>query len=223
MGSTITLTASDGHTLDAYQALPQGEPKAGLVIVQEAFGVNFHIRDVCDGYAADGFAVVSPALYDRQQKGAEFGYGPDDMPKALEIRKGLVWDLVMLDVDAAIKALPAGKKVGVIGYCVGGSVSWLTACRLKVDAAVCYYPSDIVAIHGEKPQCPVMLHFAENDRFIPLDGAKNVMATYPDLPAFIYEGASHGFNGEGRPSHHPEGAKLARQRTLDFFAENLES
>ena len=220
MGVKIELKASDGHPFAAYRANPKGTPKGGLLIIQEVFGLNDHVRRVCDGYAADGYAVVAPALFDRVERGVELGYQGDDLTRGREIRGKLGWDEPLLDLQAAISEVSAVGKTAAIGYCWGGSLAWLCATRLKVRAAVCYYGGQIADFIDESPTCPVMLHFGEKDAFIPNEKVDLIRGKHPDLPLFTYP-AGHGFNCESRADYHPESAKLARSRTLDFLAEHV--
>jgi carboxymethylenebutenolidase len=219
MGDMVRLAAADGHELDAYRADPAEPPKGGIVVVQEAFGVNRHIRAVCDDYARYGYVALAPALYDRQQPGAAFGYDPVEMERGLDLRRKLDWDKVLLDVDAAIAALRP-LRVGMVGYCVGGSVTWLAACRLHIDAAACYYASDIGKQYQDTPRCPVIMHFAERDRFIQAATVAAFRVAHPDVPVHLYP-AEHGFNCWHLPdtSYHEPSAKLALARTLALFAQ----
>ncbi|HZZ38607.1 MAG TPA: dienelactone hydrolase family protein [Acidobacteriaceae bacterium] len=224
MGEHVKLRAADGFELDGYVARPAGEPVAGLVVVQEAFGVNRHIREVTDGWAADGFLAVAPALFDRVQRGVELGYGPEDLQKGMAIiRQGDTDDRVM-DVAAALEYArrETGRKVGVIGYCLGGSMAWLAAMRLNPDAAVGYYGSMIAKYGGEPLRAPVMLHFGQEDTHIPKDEIEaKVAAAHPEVPIYFYAGAGHGFNTTDRASYNPEAARLARERSLEFLKKKL--
>ncbi len=223
MGEHVTLRASDGHELDAYVARPSGAEIGGLVVVQEAFGVNSHIRSVADRYAEDGFLAVAPALYDRLERGVELGYSGEDMQRAIATaRQGNPDDWVK-DVAAALDyALgETGKKVGVIGYCLGGSVAWLAATRLDPAAAVGYYGGYIANFAGEKLKAPVMLHFGLEDQHIPKKEIdEKVAAAHPEVPIFWYQ-AGHGFDCNNRASHNPEAAKLARERSLEFLKKHI--
>jgi carboxymethylenebutenolidase len=224
MGEHVKLRASDGHELDAYVARPAGEPIAGLVVLQEAFGVNSHIRSVTDDWAKDGFFAVAPALFDRVERGVELTYTQEDMQKGMAIiRQGDTGDRIK-DVAAAIDYArhETGKKVGVIGYCLGGSMAWLAATRLNPDAAVGYYGSQIPTYASEKLKAPIMLHFGVEDHHIPKDLIDTkVTAVHPDVPIYWYEGAGHGFNTSDRASYNPEAAKLARARSLEFLKKHL--
>ncbi len=220
MGMRIDLEASDGHPFAAYRADPEGAPRGGIVIIQEVFGLNDHVRGVCDGYAADGYAVVGPALFDRVEKGVELGYQGDDLARGRELRGALGWDEPLLDLQAAVDSVKEAGKVGVIGYCWGGALAWLCATRLNVDAAVCYYGGAIVEFVEESPKCPAMLHFGEKDSFIPNEHVDTIRKRHPDLPLFTYP-AGHGFNCESRADYHPQSAQLARSRTLEFLSEHV--
>ena len=220
MGTRIELEASDGHQFAAYRADPEGAPRGGVVIIQEVFGLNDHVRGVCDGYAADGYAVVAPALFDRVEQGVELGYQGDDLARGRDLRGALGWDQPLLDLSAAINELKAAGKVGAVGYCWGGSLAWLCATRLGVDASVCYYGGQIADFVEESPACPVMLHFGEKDAFIPNEKVALIAKKHPDLPLYTYP-AGHGFNCESRADYHPESAERARSRTLEFLSTHL--
>ena len=220
MGSTISLTAADGHSLSAYRAEPAGKVKAGLVVIQEIFGVNQHMRRVADGFAAAGYLCIAPALFDRTQRDVELGYDKDAIEAGRAIRTKIAWDQAMLDVAAAQRAASAAGKVGSVGYCWGGSVSWLAATRLGVAAAVCYYGGQIAAFAQEKPGCPVQMHFGEQDKGIPLSDVDKVRQVQPGVDINLYP-ADHGFNCDERSSYHAESARLARERTLAFFSRHL--
>ncbi len=220
MGQTITLTAGDGFVLDAYRADPTGTPRGGLVVIQEIFGVNSHMRGVADAFAADGYAVVAPALFDRAEKGVELGYTPADIEQGRELRAEVGWDAPLLDIAAAIQALGGAGRIGTVGYCWGGSVTWLTATRLDVAAAVCYYGGQIGDYRDEAASCPVMMHFGETDAGIPLTNVEAVRAAQPAATVHLYP-AGHGFNCEQRSDYHAKSAALARERTLAFFARHV--
>jgi len=225
MGETVKLTAQDGHKLDAYVARPAGQPpvdqpRAGLVIVQEIFGVNVHIRSVADGYAAAGYLAVAPALFDRVAPGTELGYSGDDVTEGRGIRGKITWSEALSDIRAAMDFAAAAGKIGVVGYCWGGSIAWLAATRLKPAAAACYYGGNIYEFREEQPACPVICHFGETDAQIPLDQVKAVGKAHPKVDIFTYP-AGHGFNCEMRGSYHAESAKLARERTLAFLERTI--
>ncbi len=195
MSETVRLKAVDGHELDAYVAQPSGGPSAGLVVVQEAFGVNPHIRSVADGYAKDGFLAVAPALFDRIQRNVELGYDPADLQKGIALARQSNPAVAATDVAAALEYVwkQTARKCGVIGYCFGGTMAWLAATRLDPDAAVGYYGGQIAQFAQENPRCPVMLHFGTLDKHIPKEDIDRVQAAHPDVEIFWYE-ADHGFN-----------------------------
>jgi carboxymethylenebutenolidase len=224
MGEHVKLQASDGYEFDAYVARPAGEPIAGLVVIQEAFGVNSHIRSVTDGWAKDGFLAVAPALFDRVERGVELTYSAEDMQKGMAlIRRGDTADRLK-DVAAALDYArsESRKKAGIVGYCLGGSVAWLAATRLDPAVAVGYYGGQIANFAGEKPKVPIMLHFGMEDHHIPKEDIDaKVHAVHPEVPIFWYEGAGHGFNCNDRPSYNAAAAKLARERSLEFLKTHL--
>ena len=224
MGKLITLTASDGHAFSAYEATPKDRTRGGLVVVQEIFGVNAHIRRVADGFAADGYQVISPAIFDRAEREVDLGYEKADVERGMALRKSIPLDQVLSDIAAAIAALQSAGKVGIVGYCFGGSLAWLAATRLNgLAAAVGYYGGLITAHLGEKPRCPVMLHFGEEDHGIPMDDvAKIKSATNPaTVQVFTYRGAGHAFNRDGAAAWHGESARVARERTIAFLREHV--
>ena len=214
----IELEARDGHKFGAYRAQPDGDVHAGLVVIQEIFGVNGHIRNVANRFAAQGFDAVAPALFDRAERGIELGYQSDDIDRGRSIRARVSTDEALQDVDAAIRFLAqAGRPVAVVGYCWGGSLAWAAATRLHgVSAAVSYYGGQVAEMADEQPHCPVMLHFGETDKSIPMEQVETVRAKHPGLPLFTYP-AGHGFSCDERASFDAPSAKLAFERTLDFL------
>ena len=222
MSETVRLKASDGHELDAYVSSPNETPLAGLVVIQEAFGVNRHIRSVADGYAKDGFLAVAPALFDRIERGVELGYEGADRQKGVALARQSDLADAVTDVAASLGFLRkcTSKGCGVIGYCFGGSMAWLSATRLNPDAAVGYYGGQIAHFAQENPRCPVMLHFGTLDKHIPKEDIDRVQAAHPDVQIFWYE-ADHGFNCDARASYNAEAAKQARDRSLGFLKKQL--
>jgi carboxymethylenebutenolidase len=221
MGRTIELTAADGFRLAAYRADPAGAPRGALVVVQEIFGVNGHIRGVCDGFAADGYAAIAPALFDRIERGVDLGYAPEDIARGRDLKARATADAALLDVAAARDAVAGVGKVGVIGYCWGGFVAWMAASRLDGFAcAVPYYGGGVLEAAGEQPRCPVMAHFGEQDAMIPADGVRRLAEQHPDAQVFLYA-AGHGFNCDQRASYDAAAAKLARERTLAFLGRHV--
>lgn len=221
MGQAITLTAEDGFTLDAYLAEPQGKPKGALVVIQEIFGVNSHMRGATDEFARQGYLAVCPALFDRAKKKVELGYTPQDIEAGRDLRAAVGWDNPIKDVRAAMKQVQGAGKVGTVGYCWGGSVTWLTATRLDgISAAVCYYGGQIASFKDEKPKVPVMFHFGEHDKGIPMSDVEAVKKAHPNQILHVYP-SGHGFNCEQRADYDANSKKLALDRSLAFFAKNL--
>lgn len=223
MGEWKSLAANDGHELGIYVARPERTPVAGLVVIQEIFGVNDHIREVTDSYANEGYFAVAPALFDRIDKGIELGYDGDNVQRAMTLMNQLDIHKALLDVDAALGFVrqQTGKKAGVLGFCFGGLVAWLSASRLHPDAVVGFYPGRIGDYASEKPKVPVQLHFGRLDTHIPADQVNKVHAAHHDVEINWYANAGHAFNCAPRPSYNPQAAALARSRTLTFLKQNL--
>ncbi len=214
------LTAADGHQFSAYRAGPEGAAM-GLVVVQEIFGVNSHMRFASDAFAQEGFAVISPALFDRAEKDVELGYTPEDIQAGLALRAQISEEQVMADIEAAAVAL-ATPTIGIIGYCWGGTIAWWGATRSQsFKAAVGWYGGGIAATKSETAHCPVQLHFGAEDHGIPLTDVDAIRAAQPGAEVFVYEGAGHGFGCEQRGSFDPKGFELAQSRSLDFFRKHL--
>lgn len=217
----VSLTAADGHRLGGYEALPASRPRGGIVVVQEIFGVNGHIRGVADGYAADGYRVIAPALFDRVRPGIELGYTDADIAEGRDIRGQITFDQALADVHAALVALRDDGNVGVVGYCWGGTVTWLSAARLDgFAAASSYYGGGIGQFASEHPPCPVQCHFGEKDHAIPLTEVDAVRRANPQVEIFTYP-AGHGFNCEARASYDAGAAAQAYDRTLAFFRKHI--
>ncbi|MEW5424210.1 dienelactone hydrolase family protein [Amorphus sp. 3PC139-8] len=219
MGEQITLTASDGHTLGAYVAKPAPDfpRKGGVVVVQEIFGVNQHIREVCDWFANAGYEAVAPALFDRQEPGFESGYSEEEIQRARGFIANPDFDAFMRDTQAAKDYLAAKGPVAVVGYCLGGSVAFASATRMHgLAAAVGYYGGQIVKMADEVPMCPTMLHFGETDHSIPMEDVETIKQKRPDVEIYVYP-AGHGFSCDHRGSFHAESARIAGERTLAFL------
>ena len=220
MGETIQLKAADGFSLSAYVAGPANAAK-GVVVVQEIFGVNHHIRDMADRFAALGYAVVAPALFDRAQPGVELGYTQDDVGQGREIRMKLSDADVMKDIEAAAAHL-AGKKLGIVGYCFGGTVAWWGATRITgFSASSCWYGGGIPGTKNEVASCPVQMHFGEKDASIPMTDVDAVRAAQPKAEVYVYAGAQHGFGCDERGSYSKPDYELAQKRTEEFFIKHL--
>jgi carboxymethylenebutenolidase len=226
MGAFIQLKAADGHAFPAYEARPAGTPRGAVVVLQEIFGVNSHIRAVADGYAAQGYLAVAPSTFHRVKADVNLGYSPDAMSAGIAL-KGQVEALpapgVLPDLQAAIDHAAQAGKVGIVGYCWGGLLTWRAACLLQgLSAAVPYYgggtttPAEI----ARTPRVPVLAHFGERDHWIPLEGVQTFQKAHPGVEVHVYA-ADHGFNCDQRGSHDAAAAQLARERTLAFFAKHL--
>jgi carboxymethylenebutenolidase len=226
MGSFIQLTAGDGFQFPAYVAQPAVQSRGGLVVLQEIFGVNSHIRDVADRYAAEGYFVVAPSTFHRVRSGVELGYTEADMGEGMGLKaavEALPAPGVLTDIQAAIGHAALGGKVGIVGYCWGGLLTWRSACELHgLSAAAPYYGGGVTtpAETARRPQVPVLAHFAEEDHWIPLDSVEAFRQAHPEVAVHLYP-AHHGFNCDQRGSWHEPSAMLARQRTLAFLAEHL--
>jgi carboxymethylenebutenolidase len=214
MGLEVELTAADGHHLSAYLSEPEGAPLGAIVVIQEIFGVTRHIRAVADQFAAAGFLAAAPALFDRVERGVDVPY--TDMQKGFSYVKVLKTDQVMFDIQAAIDRVSTAGKVGVVGYCWGGTMAYLAAARLKIAAAVAYYGGGIHNYTNEKPRIPVMFHFGEKDTHIPLSAVEQIKTAYPEGIYHMYP-SDHGFNCTDRASFDAASAKLALERSLKFL------
>lgn len=222
MGEQIQLTADDGFTFGAYQSLPGGRPRGAVVVIQEIFGVNNHIREVTDGYAAAGYAAIAPQIFDRVRPNIELGYTGDDMQAGIKLAfQDLSRDRALGDIQTAVDHIARHGKVGVVGYCFGGLLTWLSACTLKgVSAASSYYGGGVVNETGRKASCPVIMHFGERDAHIPMSDVEQIKAALPQVTVYVYA-ADHGFNCDHRDSYDASAAATAKTRTLAFFAQHL--
>jgi carboxymethylenebutenolidase len=223
MSQTGTVKAGDGHILSMYIARPKGAPIGGLVVLQEIFGVNRHIRAIADGYAADGFLAVAPALFDRIEKNVDLTYEGEDAKKAVALLQKTDTLKALADVDSALTFArkESGKKTGVIGYCFGGLLAWLSATRLHPDVVVGYYAGRIGNYAAETPRSPVQLHFGKLDTHIPAEQVEQVRAAHPEVEINWYDAAEHGFNCDMRPAYNAQAAALARDRALTFLKQHL--
>ncbi|MAF84821.1 MAG: dienelactone hydrolase family protein [Gammaproteobacteria bacterium] len=219
MGEMIQLTTEDGHLLAAYQATPKETPKGGIVIVQEIFGITDHIRRVTDQYAKHGYLAIAPSLFDRVRPDIVLDYSNIDEGRS--IMMGLDQNQVVTDIKASVGAAQKAGKVAVIGYCWGGAIADLAACRLEIDAAVAYYGRMIVDWLDEQPRCPTIYHFGAKDPLIPQDVIEKISHARADNPSYVYADAGHGFNCDEREDFEPVSAKLALDRTLEFLGRVL--
>ncbi len=226
MGQFITLTASDGFSFPAYVAEPAGTPKGAVVVLQEIFGVNSHIRSVADGYAAQGYLAVAPATFHRAKPGVELGYTQEDMGAGFALKtavEALPAPGVLRDIEAAVAYAVRAGKVGIVGYCWGGLLTWRSACAVPgLSAAVAYYGGGVTTPDeaARQPRCPTLAHFGERDHWIPLETVEAFKKAQPGVTVHVYA-ADHGFNCDQRGSHDAAAAQLARERTLDFFGKHL--
>ena len=222
MGKHLSLTAADHHKLGGYRADPQGTPKGGLVVVQEIFGVNHHIRAVCDRLAAEGYVAVAPAVFDRFVRDFDSGYTPDEIAHARSYLGNLNWDHMMADMTAAKDDMKDVGPIGVIGFCMGGTAAFLAACRIPgLAASVCYYGGAIAKFADEKPKCPIQMHFGEKDESIPMAAVEEIKKKQPQAEVYIYPGASHAFSNDDRASFQKEATDLSWKRSMEFLGKNM--
>ena len=220
MAEFTRLMARDGHEFNAYLAAPSGAARGAVVILQEIFGVNSHIRQVTEGYASAGYLAIAPALFDRIRRDIELGYGPADVEEGRGYMKQLSQEKVTLDVGAALNVVKHAGRVAAIGYCWGGTQAYLAACNLPVACAVAYYGTSIAANLDQKPKAPVMYHFGEQDKSLPPEAVAKIRAANPEGIFHTYP-ADHGFNCDQRGMYDAGSAALARERTLAFLAEHV--
>ncbi len=224
MGQDIKLTASDGFQLGGYRADPIGTPKAAIVVIQEIFGVNHHIRAVCDRLAGAGYVAIAPSIFDRIEPNFQCGYSPDEIAVARKFVANPDWAAMLRDTQAAIDAVGNVGAVGIVGFCLGGSVAYAAATKLTgLSAAIGYYGGAIVRFADDKPKVPTQLHFGENDAGIPLTDVETIRSKRPDVEIHVYPGAQHGFNCDERASYDKASADIAWPRSLDFFARHLKN
>ena len=222
MGQDITLTASDGFKLGAYRADPAGTPKGAIVVIQEIFGVNHHIRSVCDRLAREGYVAIAPSIFDRTEPNFQTGYSPDEVANARKFIANPDWPAMLRDSQAAIDAVRSVGPVGIIGFCLGGSVAYAAAAKLDgLSAAVGYYGGAIMRFADDKPKVPTQLHFGEKDAGIPLTDVETIKSKRPEVEVHIYPGAQHGFHCDERASYDKTSADIAWPRSLEFFAKNM--
>jgi carboxymethylenebutenolidase len=222
VGQDIKLKASDHFQLGAYRADPATAPKAAVVVIQEIFGVNHHIRAVCDRFAGNGYTAIAPSIFDRIEPNFQSGYSPDEIAVARKFVANPDWTAMLRDTQAAIDAVKDIGPVGIIGFCLGGSVAYAAATKLSgLSAAIGYYGGAVVRFADDKPTVPTQLHFGEKDTGIPLTDVEIIRGKRPDVEIFIYPGAQHGFGCDERASYDKPSADLAKQRSLDFFAKHL--
>jgi len=220
MSEFTTIMARDGHEFRAWLAAPPARPRGAIVVIQEIFGVNSHIRAVTDGYAAEGYVAIAPALFDRVRRGIELGYSATEMQEGQGYVKQLKPEETAADLAAAIAVVKHAGRVGVVGYCWGGTMAYVAACDQRIACAVAYYGGAIAKQLGKQPKCPLMYHFGKLDTHIPESEVDAIKAAHPQGEFYLYA-AGHGFNCEQRASYDPASAKLARERSVAFFAKYL--
>ena len=222
MGQDIRLKASDGFELGGYRADPAGAPKGAVVVIQEIFGVNHHIRAVCDRLAGEGYVAIAPAIFDRVEPDFTSGYSPDEVAVARKFVANPDWAAMLRDTQAAIDAVATTGPVGIIGFCLGGSVAYAAATKLSgLKAAIGYYGGAIVRFADDKPKVPTQLHFGEKDAGIPLSDVETIKTKRPDVEVFIYPGAQHGFHCDERASYDKTSTDIAWPRSMAFLAKHL--
>jgi carboxymethylenebutenolidase len=220
MGELTTIMARDGHEFQAWLTAPPARPRGAVVVLQEIFGINRHIRAVTDGFAAAGYTAIAPALFDRVRRGIELDYTPAEQQQGAGYRKQIAPETALKDIAAAAAVVRHSGRTGVVGYCWGGSLAYLAACELPLAAAVVYY-GRVGEFLEKKPRCPIMYHYGATDHAIPLAEVERLRAAQPAAALYVYEGAGHGFNCDQRDSYDAQAAALARTRTLDFLARNI--
>jgi carboxymethylenebutenolidase len=224
MGRKIKLKAADGFELGAYRADPSGRPRGRVVVIQEIFGVNSHIRSVCDRLADAGYVALAPQIFDRVERDFESGYSPDEVAHARNFIPKLDWDKVMADTEAAIDALKEEGSVAIMGFCLGGSVSWIAATKYGgLAAAVCYYGGQIMQHIDKKPRCPVQMHFGAHDTHIPVSDVEIMKQKQPQAEIYIYQHAGHGFHCDERGSYDQPSSRIAWERTLGFLKRGFDA
>jgi carboxymethylenebutenolidase len=215
VGKMIRLKARDGHELDAYVAAPKGKPRAGVVLVQEIFGVTEHIKRVADRYAAEGYRAIAPAMFDRIKRGITLPY--TEIEQGRSYMQQLKWPNTLADIEAAAGAVRDAGAVAVVGYCWGGTVAHVAASELDLDAAISYYGGGVARMLDKKPQCPIVYHFGDQDHAIPISDVAKIKSAYPNAEVHVYSGAGHGFNCDERASYSAADARLAFERSLEFL------
>jgi carboxymethylenebutenolidase len=214
----LQLRAKDGHRLSAYMAPPEGKPRGGVVVIQEVFGLTSHIRRVTEQYAGLGYLAIAPALFDRVRRNVELPY--TQVQAGIELMAKTTNEGVLADVHAAIDTVAHAGPTGMVGYCWGGKVTYLSACRMNLAAAVPYYGGGIAKILDETPQCPIMFHFGERDTYIPASDVEKIRAAVPKGIFHTYP-ANHGFNCTDRGDYDVASARLAFERSSEFFRQHV--
>ena len=222
MGQDITLTASDGFQAGRLSRRSRRRPESAIVVIQEIFGVNHHIRSVCDRVAEEGYVAIAPSIFDRTQPNFQTGYSPDEVANARKFIANPDWPAMLRDTQAAIDAVKSVGPIGIIGFCLGGSIAYAAATKLSgLSAAVGYYGGAVVRFADDKPTVPTQLHFGEKDAGIPLTDVENIRSKRPEVEVYIYPGAQHGFHCDERASYDKVSSDIAWPRSLDFLAKHM--
>jgi len=223
MGKRIDITGKDGFNFGAYLAEPEGKPKGGVVICQEIFGVNHYIETVCDFYTKAGYLTIAPALFDRIERDVDIKYLPEGVQRGIQISSKVDWDQALDDVEKSLEIIRAAgaQKFGAIGFCWGGTLAWLLACRREIDCAVAYYGAEIEQFPNEHARHPAIMHIGEEDPVIPPEKLESIKKAQAGTTIFTYPKGSHGFDNEARPKFDPATVKLARERTLEFLVQHV--
>ena len=222
MGQDIKLTASDNFQLGGYRADPAGAPRAAVVVIQEIFGVNHHIRAVCNRLAAEGYVAIAPSIFDRTEPNFQCGYSPDEVATARKFIASPDWAAMLRDTQAAIDAVKNVGPVGIIGFCLGGSIAYAAATKLSdLSSAIGYYGGAVVRFADDKPKVPTQLHFGEKDAGIPLTDVETIQTKRPYVEIHVYPGAQHGFHCDERASYDKASADIAWPRSVAFLGKHL--
>ena len=220
MGRMVELVSADGHALQAYRASPEGQPRGGLVMIQEIFGMTGQMQRCADRYAAQGYAVALPAMFDRVELGLSLGY--TEFQKGGQAAQAITEENLLADTEVSRTSVSDAGKTAIIGYCWGGTAAYIGACLGSFDAAICYYGGSIGSlVERMQPRVPVMYHFGAEDSYIPESTIDQIREADPTGIFYVYEGAGHGFNCDDRDSYDAEAAKLSEQRSLEFLADRL--
>lgn len=218
MAKRVAVTASDGHTLDAWRSDPAGMPKGSIIFLQAIYGLTTHLGDVCDQFARDGYAAMAPALYDRTEPDTVFDYDQEGLQGGMAFRENLAEETVLLDVAACCDALrPTYGKVAIAGFCTGGTWAWVSASALDFDAAVIFYGSDIPDYLDRHARCPAMMHYGDLDHIVPIETVRQIAANYPEVDFHIYPDAGHAFFNPEQANHNADAASIAHKRTIQFL------
>ena len=217
MGEIINATASDGHEFDIYLAQAKGSPRGGIVLIQEIFGVNNHIKNVAEKFSSNGYLVGAPSLFDRVQPDIQLGYSTEDIRRGRELKDNLGNESPLMDITATLNIVRSAGHVAVVGYCWGGTLAWLSACQVDgFNAATSYYAGGIGQLLSIQPKCPTIFHFGEQDHAIPAEEINSLRQAHPECPIYLYP-AGHGFNCEQRDSFNSTSSAIAFERTIQHL------